>query len=142
MPYWGRPVAASHQDTAAGSSRAGFPDFVCYVTPEKLHHGALAEIKPYWTVTNETLQEMFSIDAVQTKNGEFDWNAIDKTDDLYRQVSPYIGWSHCVASLTVSRLYRYGVKCMHINQTMHSSRMAAVLCCSYGLVRHHCASQT
>ena len=73
-PLWGRAVSASHKsDGEEVAAKAAYPDFLLLCDANLLHHGALAEIKAFWSTPDDVLREIFSSACAAPKTGRFRW---------------------------------------------------------------------
>lgn len=113
MPAWKKPVAQSHINgigvQEAGTSKAGYPDYVLYYAPATLKQSAIIEIKTFWSYREQLVRSMFS-EALTDSNqglarltqlpdnelipghggGYFDWRNSKPDANILKQVSQTI----------------------------------------------------
>ena len=128
FPLWGRAVSASHKSNGEDfTAKAAYPDFLLFCDANLLHHGALAEIKAFWTTPDDVLNEIFSAACAAPNTGRFHWKhkpnrnqKMDKWDrrgapvGLLKQVSgpAYKTGLHVI--ITIRHDDRSGVKCISL----------------------------
>lgn len=100
MPMWGRAVPDNHAVPAHGNSRAGYPDFILFHSPNFLAHAAIVEVKTSWAYTGLILRGIFEAPILTEDptniilppggivgGGIFEWQSNKESAKLLRQVS-------------------------------------------------------
>lgn len=100
MPMWGRAVPDNHAVPAHGNTRAGYPDFILFHSPDFLAHAAVVEVKTAWAYTRQTVRGIFETPILTDDptninllpggivgGGFFDWQSNRESAKLLRQVS-------------------------------------------------------
>ncbi|TCD65022.1 hypothetical protein EIP91_003343 [Steccherinum ochraceum] len=76
LPCWSRSVIASHIWDALNAGqwpKAGLPDRLLLRSANLGDHGALGELKTFWSVSDEVLASIFSAQCAHPQTGFFSW---------------------------------------------------------------------
>ncbi|KAF8479904.1 hypothetical protein JB92DRAFT_3149405 [Gautieria morchelliformis] len=84
-PQWGRSCPQAHL-TPNVRSKAGFPDFLLYESPQQYHHACVMEVKTWWTYTDEDFMEIFSQQGAVRTTGVFLWDGDSQPAIMLRQL--------------------------------------------------------
>ncbi|OBZ65973.1 hypothetical protein A0H81_14202 [Grifola frondosa] len=79
LPHWGRGCSAHRPDVnISNPKKAGLHDFVLLAGPDCDHNLAIAEVKTYWSYSDNDFMNILS-PLVCTPQGVFTWHAIPTT---------------------------------------------------------------
>ncbi|TCD67829.1 hypothetical protein EIP91_011891 [Steccherinum ochraceum] len=75
LPMWLRGVIAAHVLASGNNTwpKAGIPDIILLKSANLHDHGALGELKTFWTVSDEIFDEIFSSHCAWSETGLFKW---------------------------------------------------------------------
>ncbi|KAF8489670.1 hypothetical protein JB92DRAFT_3147998 [Gautieria morchelliformis] len=84
-PQWGRSCPRAHL-TPSVRSKAGFPDYILYGSPQLYHHASVIEVKTWWAYSDREFMNIFSSATAQPTTGIFLWSADSRPAIMLRQL--------------------------------------------------------